>query len=67
MMKDNYLQSLAKSIRGLIREKICNKKEIDFIKEYKVQDVMDILDMNIIRSLLELESGIISYGIYKQI
>ena len=67
MMKDNYLQSLAKSIRGLIREKICNKKEIDFIKEYKVQDVMDILDMSLVRHLLELESGIISYGIYKQL
>ena len=67
MMKDKYLQSLAKSIRGLIREKICNKKRIDFLKEYEVQDVMDILDMNIIRNLLELESGIISYGIYKQI
>lgn len=62
--KDNYLQELAKltqvQIKGaLIRNKKYNDSTISSIKE--------VLNPQLIKQLLELESGVISYGLYTQI
>lgn len=64
MQKDNYLQELAKltqvQIKGaLIRNKKYNDSTISSIKE--------VLSPQLIKQLLELESGVISYGLYTQI
>lgn len=64
MQKDNYLQELAKltqvQIKGaLIRNKKYNDSTISSIKE--------VLNPQLIKQLLELESGVISYGLYTQI
>lgn len=64
MKKDNYLQELAKltqvQIKGaLIRNKNYNDSTISTIKE--------VLNPQLTKQLLELESGVISYGLYTQI
>lgn len=64
MQKDNYLQELAKltqvQIKGaLIRNKKYNDSTISSIKE--------VLNPQLIKQLLELESGVISYELYTQI
>ena len=64
MQKDNYLQELAKltqvQIKGaLIRNKKYNDSTISSIKE--------VLNPQLIKQLLELESGVIYYGLYTQI
>lgn len=64
MQKDNYLQELAKltqvQIKGaLIRNKKYNDSTISSIKE--------VLNPQLTKQLLELESGVISYGLYTQI
>ncbi len=64
MQKDNYLQELAKltqvQIKGaLIRNKKYNDSTISTIKE--------VLNPQLTKQLLELESGVISYGLYTQI
>lgn len=64
MQKDNYLQELAKLTqvqikRALIRNKKYNDSTISSIKE--------VLNPQLIKQLLELESGVISYGLYTQI
>lgn len=63
MKKDNYLQELAKltqtQIKGaLIRHKKYNNPTID--------DIREILHPQLIKQLLELQSGVISYGLYNQ-
>lgn len=63
MKKDNYLQELAKltqtQIKGaLIRNKKYNNPTID--------DIREILYPQLIKQLLELQSGVISYGLYNQ-
>lgn len=63
MKKDNYLQELAKltqtQIKGaLIRNKKYNNPTID--------DIREILHPQLIKQLLELQSGVISYGLYNQ-
>lgn len=64
MQKDNYLQELAKltqaQIKGaLIRNKKYNDSTISSIKE--------VLNPQLTKQLLELESGVISYGLYNKI
>lgn len=73
--KDDYLQWLAFKIDNQIQKKLCllcQKNNITGLgtlysfKEYTEKDVIKILDPYLLKDLLELESGIIAYGLYKQ-
>ncbi len=63
MKKDNYLQELAKLTQTQIKgELIRNKK----YKNPTIEDIREVLHPQLIKQLLELQSGVISYGLYNQ-
>lgn len=62
----DYLRGLAIKNQMNIRSKL-REKGIDIKKDYTIKDVQSILDMDIIRSLIEVQSGIMAYGFYLHI
>ena len=66
LKKDSYIQSLASTTLFQIKHKIASKKGFSLIKDYSISDVMEIIDPIILKQLLEIESGVIAYGLSKQ-
>lgn len=65
--KDHYLQNLAINTDFLIRNQLAKKKgTICYFGEIIPVEVMEIMNTNILKNLLEIESGVISYGLSKQ-
>ena len=67
IQKDLYIKNLATLTSIEIRSKIISKKNLSKLKTFTVNDVKEIMNDTILKRLLELESGIIAYGIYRQI
>lgn len=64
MKKDNYLQELAKLTQTQIKGALIRNKKY---KDPTIADVREILHPQLIKQLLELQSGVISYGLYSQV
>jgi len=63
MKKDNYLQELAKLTQSQIKGALIRNKKY---KDPSVEDIREVLHPQLIKQLLELQSGVISYGLYSQ-
>lgn len=63
MQKDNYLQELAKLTQTQIKGALIRNKKY---KDPSIEDIRDVLHPQLIKQLLELQSGVISYGLYNQ-
>lgn len=64
MKKDNYLQELAKLTQTQIKGALIRNKKY---QNASLDDIREVLHPQLIKQLLELQSGIVSYGIYNQI
>lgn len=64
VQKDNYLQALAKLTQTQIKGALIRNKKYN---DSTISDIKEILNPQLIKQLLELESGVISYGLYTQI
>lgn len=64
MKKDNYLQELAKLTQTQIKGGLIRNKKY---KNPTIEDIREVLHPQLIKQLLELQSGVISYGLYNQI
>ena len=62
--KDNYLQELAKLTQTQIKSALVKNK---IYQNATLEDIRNILNPQLMKQLLELESGVISYGLYQQI
>ncbi len=63
VQKDNYLQALAKLTQTQIKGALIRNKKYN---DSTISDIKEILNPQLIKQLLELESGVISYGLYTQ-
>lgn len=63
MKKDNYLQELAKLTQSQIKGALIRNKKY---KDPSIEDIREVLHPQLIKQLLELQSGVISYGLYCQ-
>ncbi len=63
MQKDNYLQELSKLTQVQIKGALIRNKKYN---DSTISDIKEILNPQLIKQLLELESGVISYGLYTQ-
>ena len=63
MKKDNYLQELAKLTQTQIKGALIRNKKY---QNASLNDIREILNPQLIKQLLELQSGVISYGLYCQ-
>ena len=63
MKKDNYLQELAKLTQSQIKGGLIRNKKY---KDPSIEDIREVLHPQLIKQLLELQSGVISYGLYSQ-
>lgn len=63
MQKDNYLQELAKLTQTQIKGALIRNKKY---KDSSIEDIREVLHPQLIKQLLELQSGVISYGLYNQ-
>ena len=61
--KDNYLQELAKLTQTQIKGALIRNKKY---QNASLNDIREILNPQLIKQLLELQSGVISYGLYSQ-
>lgn len=66
LKKDSYIQSLASLTLLQIKNEIARKKGIGYMKGYSTSDVMEVINPIILKQLLEIESGIIAFGLSKQ-
>ena len=64
MKKDNYLQELARLTKTQIKSALIRNKKY---QNPTLDDVRKVLHPQLIKQLLELQSGVISYGLYNQI
>ncbi len=64
MQKDNYLQELARLTKTQIKSALIRNKKY---QNPTLDDVRKVLHPQLIKQLLELQSGVISYGLYNQI
>ena len=64
MQKDNYLQELARLTKTQIKSALIRNKKY---QNPTLDDVRKVLYPQLIKQLLELQSGVISYGLYNQI
>ena len=60
MKKDNYLQELARLTKTQIKNALIRNKKYQ-------NPILDVLHPQLIKQLLELQSRVISYGLYNQI
>ena len=67
LQKDGYLVGLANLTILQIRNELIRKKGIMYIKKHTTKDVFEILNPNIIKNLLEIQSGVMAYGLNSQI
>ena len=67
LRKDEYLVSLANLVTIQIPNELIRKKGLMYIKRHTTKDIMEILNPDIVKKLLEIESGVIAFGIYQQI
>ena len=67
LQKDLYLQCLAANVINKIRRYLLSLKNISFFSDFTAKDVIEILNFDILKDLLEVESGVIAYGLSKQI
>lgn len=65
--KDNYLQELAKITQMQIKRLLIQQKGYKASVEPTIQDIMEILNPNIRKQLLEIQSGVMAVGLYEQI
>lgn len=65
--KDNYLQELAKITQMQIKRLLIQQKGYKTSIEPNIQDVMVILTPSIKKQLLEIQSGVMAYGLKEQI
>lgn len=61
--KDNYLQELAKLTQTQIKGALIRNKKY---QSPSIDDIREVLHPQLIKQLLELQSGVISYGLYSQ-
>lgn len=66
LRKDQYLQSLAVQTNNQIKNQLVTKKGLFYLKNFKTEDVMEVITPRILRNLLEIQSGVIAYGLSKQ-
>ena len=64
MQKDNYLQELAKLTQAQIKVALIRNKKYN---DSTISSIKEVLNPQLTKQLLELESGVISYGLYTQI
>ncbi len=64
--KVNYICGLAYQIQMQIKHKL-RAKGIDIKNGYDISDIKQILDVDLMKNLLEVQSGIMAYGFYEQI
>lgn len=64
MQKDNYLQELARLTKTQIKSALIRNKKY---QNQTLDDVRKVLYPQLIKQLLELQSGVIAYGLYNQI
>ena len=67
LRKDEYLVSLANLVTMQIPNELMRKKGLMYIKKHTTKDIMESLNPDIVKNLLEIESGVIAFGIYQQI
>lgn len=65
--KSNYLSSLASLTLTQIKMTLIREKGLKVSREQEIEDIYEILTPQLKKQLLEIESGIIAYGLYKQI
>lgn len=65
--KFSYLQDLARITILQMKTDIARKKGLNAMKQMSAQDMLECLDFQTMKNLLELESGVIAYGLQKQI
>lgn len=63
MQKDNYLQELAKLTQTQIKSALIRNKKY---QDASLNDIREVLNPQLIKQLLELQSGVIAYGLYSQ-
>ncbi len=63
LKKDNYLKTLATSAKTQIRNGLIRNNKYQFTMD----DIREILSPELTKQLLELEAGVVSYGLYNQI
>lgn len=64
VQKDNYIYSLACITKMQLETELIRNKTY---RDYNVQDIKNVLSPLLIKQLLEVESGVIAYGLYNQI
>lgn len=65
--KDNYLQSLATITQMQIKRIITSQKGYKASINPSIEDIKDALNPQLKKQLLEIQSGIMSYGLFSQI
>jgi hypothetical protein len=65
--KDAYLQGLAIKTNAMIQSQIVSRMGLGYLARYTVDDVIEILNPIILRNFLEIQSGVIAYGLHKQL
>ena len=65
--KDYYLQCLSDIVLFNILESLVVKNGSKILLYYSAKEVIEIITPGMVRQLLEIESGVIAYGLYKEI
>lgn len=66
LRKDLYLQNLATQTNIQIKNRIVMKKGLFYLKNFTNEEVMEVMTPSILKNLLEIQSGVMAYGLSKQ-
>ena len=66
MQKDAYLQGLAFDTKCMIQSELVRKNSLGYFRKYTGEGVMEIINHDILNQLLEIQSGVVAYGLHKQ-
>lgn len=64
--KDANLQNLSYQTNIQIKNQLVMKKGLFYLKNFTTEDIMEVMTPNILKNLLEIQSGVIAYGLNKQ-
>lgn len=67
LKKDLYLQNLASQTNIQIKNEIVMKKGLFYLKAFTTEDVMEVMTQGILKNLLEIQAGVMAYGLSKQV
>lgn len=67
LQKDAYLVGLANLVTMQVQNELMRKKGLMYIKKHTTKDILEVLNPDIIKNLLEVQSGVIAFGLNNQI